>query len=218
LQKAVAQYASQSVDPVRPELQQQLQESALRALRLFAGVITNGQPQTEVGLQAIADFIEDNVPESERSKAGEMLVRILNGSLFELLQVARAQDGLPPLVVSDRNRDFMTQVVLALSDVTLYPAPFALQLDDFTHVQASVFQVARAPGKNIVYLGCLLLIVGIFAMLYVRERRLWVWLGPQGASQSTHVTMALSTNRKTLDVDHEFDLLKQRLLGWKEGT
>ena len=53
-----------------------------------------------------------------------------------------------------------------------------MMLTDFKQVQASVFQVARAPGKNIVYLGCLLLIVGIFAMLYVRERRLWVWLAP----------------------------------------
>jgi cytochrome c biogenesis protein len=62
-------------------------------------------------------------------------------------------------------------------------------------VQASVFQVARAPGKNIVYLGCALLILGVFAMLYVRERRLWVWLAPQDTG--AQATMALSTNRKT---------------------
>jgi cytochrome c biogenesis protein len=43
-------------------------------------------------------------------------------------------------------------------------------------VQASVFQVARAPGKTLVYLGAVLLIVGVFTMLYIRERRLWIWL------------------------------------------
>jgi cytochrome c biogenesis protein len=88
-------------------------------------------------------------------------------------------------------------------------------------VQASVFQVARAPGKGIVYLGCLLLIVGIFAMLYVRERRLWVWLapasGPDGASGSA-ASMALSVNRKTLDNEREFEQLKQRLLGMQNDT
>jgi cytochrome c biogenesis protein len=68
-------------------------------------------------------------------------------------------------------------------------------------VQASVFQVARAPGKNVVYLGCALLILGVFAMLYVRDRRLWVWLAPQARQ---HATMALSTNRKTMDGDREF--------------
>jgi cytochrome c biogenesis protein len=93
-----------------------------------------------------------------------------------------------------------------------------MMMTDFTQVQASVFQVARAPGKNIVYLGCLLLIVGIFAMLYVRERRLWVWLTPDGkasegdAAASTAATMAFSVNRKTIDSDREFEHLKRKLL------
>ena len=88
-----------------------------------------------------------------------------------------------------------------------------MMLTDFTQVQASVFQVARAPGKNIVYLGCLLLIVGIFAMLYVRERRLWVWLAPAGeAPGSSAATMAMSVNRKTLDSDREFEQLQSKLL------
>jgi cytochrome c biogenesis protein len=113
----------------------------------------------------------------------------------------------------------MTQAVLALSDVPLYPAPLVLQLADFTQVQASVFQVARAPGKLVVYLGCALLIFGVFSMLYIRERRLWVWLSP--SSNSSHVpatsaTLALSTNRKTMDGDREFEHLKLRLLGLKD--
>ena len=83
--------------------------------------------------------------------------------------------------------------------------------DSFTQVQASVFQVARAPGKTIVYLGCALLILGIFAMLYVRERRLWIWLVPQDGR--TEATLALSTHRKTMDGDKEFVQLHEKLLG-----
>ncbi len=206
-EQAVKRYARQAVDATRTDLAQQLEDSAMRALVLFG----------TGGLQGIADFIEANVPEPDRAKAGEVLVRILNGSLFELLQVARSRVGLKPLAVDEKNRAFMTQAVLALSDVPLYPAPFILQLQDFTQVQASVFQVARAPGKTIVYLGCTLLIVGIFAMLYVRERRLWVWLSPsQSFTGATSAQMALSTNRKTMDVDREFDHLKARLLGLKD--
>jgi cytochrome c biogenesis protein len=113
---------------------------------------------------------------------------------------------------------FMTQAVLALSDITLYPAPMALMLKDFTQVQASVFQVARAPGKTLVYLGCALLILGVFSMLYVRERRLWVWLAPQADAAQSQATMALSTNRKTLDGDQEFVHLTRKLLGNEAPT
>jgi cytochrome c biogenesis protein len=169
-------------------------------------------------LQAVADFIEANVPQAERDKAGEVLIRILNGVIFELAQISREKANLPALAMDEKNQLFMTQAVLALSDAPLYPAPVALQLVDFKHVQASVFQVARAPGKTVVYLGCALLILGVFAMLYVRERRLWVWLSPLNSetatqTMSTHATMALSTNRKTMDGDREFDQLKSKLLG-----
>ena len=46
---------------------------------------------------------------------------------------------------------------------------------------------------------------------YVRERRLWVWLAPQEGG--AHARMALSSNRKLLDVDREFHKLRDRLLG-----
>jgi cytochrome c biogenesis protein len=70
-------------------------------------------------------------------------------------------------------------------------------------VQASVFQLTRAPGKNLVYRGSLLLVVGIFAMFYVRERRLWFWLKDSGQNGAS-VLMAMSTARRTYDFEKEF--------------
>jgi cytochrome c biogenesis protein len=216
-EQAVRRYAAKAVDPARPELAQQLAASASRALALFAGA---GDPpagkggKAPGGLQAVSDFMEANAPEAERARAGEVLIRILNGTLFELAQITREQAGLKALAPSEATQGFMTQAVLALGDALLYPAPMAFELKDFTQVQASVFQVARAPGKTVVYLGCALLILGVFAMLYVRERRLWVWLAPQqpGAPGATRAIMALSTNRKTLDGDKEFEQLTAKLL------
>ncbi len=213
-EQAVRRYAAKVVDASRPDLLPQLAASAARALGLFAGVEKVKDSKAPGGLQAVADFMEANVPESERNRAGEMLIRILNGTLFELAQAARERAGLKALVPDEKSQAFMTQAVLALSDAFFYPAPMVLQLADFKQVQASVFQVARAPGKNIVYLGCALLILGVFAMLYVRERRLWVWLAPQDTG--AHATMALSANRKTLDGDREFAQLRDKLIGAKE--
>ena len=216
--QAVRRYVGKAVEASRPEMVEQLGASAGRALGLFAGA-EQVQGKRTGGLQAISDFMEANVPEAERDRAGEVLVRILNGTLFELQALARERAGLAPLPADETLRRFLNQSVLALSDAQFYPAPMAFELVDFKQVQASVFQVARAPGKTVVYLGCALLILGVFAMLYVRERRLWVWAAPEdavAATSTTRVTMALSTNRKTMDGDREFAQLKERLLGIKD--
>ncbi len=207
---AVRRYVARVVDPARKDMAGQLTQSTERVLQLYAGR-TNEQGQHEGGIAAVAQFLETNVPEAERERAGDVLMRVLNGALFELAQITREQAQLPPLPNTEQTLGFMTQAVIALSDVQFYPAPALLGLKDFKQVQASVFQVARAPGKNIVYLGCALLIVGVFAMLYIRDRRVWVWVAPRDGA--THAMMALSTNRKTIDGDREFAHLADKLIG-----
>jgi cytochrome c biogenesis protein len=218
--EAVRRYGVLAVEPGKPELTQALEASAQRAIGLFSGeeklpplknVPAGQDAQIRGGLPAVSAFLEANVPEAERERASEVLVRILNGTLFELAQIGREKAGLAPLPRDDATQQFMSRAVLSLSDSFYYPAPMTFQLKDFQHIQASVFQVARAPGQTIVYLGCALLILGVFAMLYVRERRVWVWLVPANGA-SSQASMALSSNRKTMESDHEFDLLKTQLL------
>jgi cytochrome c biogenesis protein len=217
-EQAVRRYVAAAVDSDRPDLAQALTASGLRALGLFAGAEARSKPASAGlplvlgGLPAVSTFLDENVPETERERASDVLVRILNGALFELMQLSRERDGLKPLPRDETTQAFMTQVVLSLSDSFFYPAPMVFLLKDFEHIQASVFQVARAPGQNIVYLGCFLLIVGIFAMLYVRERRVWVWLTSVPGQEGSQATMALSSNRKTMESDQEFELLKKQLL------
>lgn len=217
--RAIERYIARSIDPKRPELAGQLRISAGRALALFAGAErAKTDAVSSGGWQAIAEFMEANVPEADRERAGAVLVRILNDVLFEVLNLSREQAGLAALPPDEKAQAFLTQAVLAVSDAYFYPAPVAMMMTDFKQVQASVFQVARAPGKNIVYLGCLLLIVGIFAMLYVRERRLWVWLAKDAGAGGTAATMAYSVNRKTIDSDREFERLKDRLLALRKDS
>ncbi|MBS0449440.1 MAG: cytochrome c biogenesis protein ResB [Proteobacteria bacterium] len=210
--KAVARYVAKATPPDKPEMAKQLEATAGRALALFAGAEPVQAGKKPVGgLQAISDFMELSVPVADRTRISDVLLRILDGSLFELLNLSREQQGLAPLAADDKTQAFMTQSVLALSDSFFYPAPVLLQLTDYRQVQASVFQVARAPGKTLVYLGAALLIIGVFAMLYVRERRLWIWIAPALADGSK-VTTALSTTRRTLDADAEFERLKEAIL------
>ncbi len=214
--KAAARYVALATPAGKPEMAAQLTTTAERALALFAGAESAlakdnaDSPKQVAGLQAISEFIESSVPAPDRSRISEVLLRILNGSLFELLSLTRETAGLSPLPTDEKTQAFMTQSVLSLSDSFFYPAPVLFELADFKQVQASVFQVARAPGKKLVYLGAILLIIGVFAMLYIRERRLWVWLASSGSG--TKITAAMSTTRRTLDADAEFEQLKHQIL------
>ena len=218
--EAARRFGRMAAPEDRPELRGQLADSAQKALGLFAGAVVARQGAQPIGgLQGLSDFVEVAVPEAQREQASATLVRILNGALFELLNLSREQAGLRPWSVEGEGgeavRDFMTQAVLALSDAYFYPSPVLLTLEGFVPKQASVFQVTRTPGRNVVYLGCVLLIVGVFAMLYIRERRLWVWLQDDGAGR-TRIKLALSSTRQTLDTDREFDRLRETLLGASE--
>jgi cytochrome c biogenesis protein len=211
--EAVKRYVAIAAPADRPDLAPQLASSAGHALALFAGA-ESVKPDAPApgGLQGVSDFIEASVPVAERERASEVIIRIVNGTLFELLNVSREAAGLKALPTDDATRSFMTLAVLSLSDSFFYPSPVWIELDGFEQVQASVFQVAKAPGQNVVYLGCLFLTLGVFAMLYIRERRLWVWLQAGSDAAHTQVRAAFSSNRQTLDTDQEFEDLKAALI------
>jgi cytochrome c biogenesis protein len=202
--EAAKRYAARALGPASREstLAVQLQESAQKSLSIFAG---NGQ---QGGFLAVSRFLE-KIPPAEQEKAATIFMKMLNGTMWELWQVARAHNGLPPVEASEQHGKFLQLATNSLSDSFFYGAPVYLQLDDFVEVKASVLQVTRSPGKKVVYLGCMLLVAGIFSMFYIRERRLWVWL--RGDGSDTHALMAMSTQRKTLDFEREFDDLKTKL-------
>lgn len=222
--RAAARYVALAAPSGNPQMASQLEATARRTLALFAGAdpaqaAAKAEGAPSGGLQALSEFIEGSVPEADRPRISDVLLRILNGSLFELLNLTRENAGLAPIQPNESTQAFMTQSVLSLSDSFFYPAPLLFQLADFKQVQASVFQVARAPGKKLVYTGAVLLIVGVFAMLYIRERRLWVWIvhvdaaaAASNPTPATRLTIAMSTTRRTLDADAEFEQLKQAIL------
>jgi cytochrome c biogenesis protein len=208
---AAQRYASRSIQfnasADALALAAQLKQSSAKMIELFAG---NGK---QGGFVAVADFIGAlKVPEAEQRKAANLFLKMLNGSLWELWQAARERDGQAAVSADDSHARFLQLATNALSDSFFYGAPVYLQLDEFVEVKASVLQVSRSPGKKVVYLGCLFLVLGVFSMFYIRERRLWVWLSdaPDGGAGS-RALMAMSTQRKTLDFEHEFNDMKAKL-------
>lgn len=188
------------------QLQGQLSASAKKGMAIFAGEgLASGQP---AGYAAIAKFLEQ-IPAAEQGKAADVFMKILNGSMWDLWQLARQKDGLPAMPLDEKHARFLQISTSALSDSFFYGAPVYLQLQAFDEVKASVLQVTRSPGQNVVYLGCLFLVIGVFSMFYIRERRLWIWIKDDHVG--TRALMALSSQRKTLDFEKEFEQLKTQL-------
>lgn len=203
---AAERYALRAMPQAREAsgiLIRQLQESALKGMSIFAG---DGK---EAGYLAVSRFIE-RIPVAEQEKAADIFMKILNGSLWDLWQVAREKDGLAAVEPDEKHARFLQLATNALADSTFYNAPVYLRLNEFEEIKASVLQVTRSPGKNVVYLGCFFLVLGIFSMLYIRERRVWIWIKTKEDGTS-NALMAMSAQRKTLDFDKEFNTLKQRL-------
>ena len=165
----------------------------------------------EGGLEGLADLLEQTVPEAERDRASDVVVRMLTSAFWELWQLARVDAGLPRLEQNDTTLNFTQRALNAYSDSQIFGAPILVMLDGFDQVQASVFQVTRSPGKTTVYLGCLLLTLGIFAMLYIPERRVWVWRRVNGEGQVESVRVAASSTRHSLDFDREFQELSTHI-------
>jgi cytochrome c biogenesis protein len=215
--QAAQRFAERSVTGRNEVLRQHLEASASRVLTLFAGDGTaktsGGRP--DAGFQAIATFIDHSVPKAEQEKAASLLLRMLEGATWDLWQLAREQAGEPDMKPDAAGSRFVQSSINALSDSFLYGSPVYLQLDSFKQVQASVFQLTRAPGKKVVYLGSLLLVLGIFSMFYVRERRLWFWLKDTATGAS--VVIAMSSARKTLDFEKEF-VRTREMVGATLGT
>ena len=172
-------------------LRERLAESAERVLQMFS----------ERGLETVVRFIEQGVPQAEREKAADIYIRVLEGVALEALQLARERAKQPPLAVDEQTQRFIRDSLISISDSFAYGAPFYLQLLQYEEVKASGLQLTRAPGQNIVYGGSLLLVLGLFAMLYIRERRVWILVQPGRAE----LLMAMAVNRQTLENEQEFE-------------
>ena len=180
-----------------PDLRQRFEQSVVRLLTAFA----------KGGYSEIANVIDKSVPEAEREKAAQTYIRIVGNAAYEALALSRERAGRPAPQPDEATLSFLHESLNSMSDLFFYGAPFYLQLTEFEHRQASGFQLTRSPGKNLVYGGSLLLVLGIFAMIYVRERRIWLLVKPQAGQ----VLFAMSANRKNRDLDIEFARYRDRM-------
>lgn len=182
-----------------PELRDEVVESMVRLVGMYA----------RGGFAAIGEHLESSVPAERQPQVAEAYMRILENVLQAAYVNLMMEEGTDPAAISEEDTLFYDDAITAMGALGNYGSPLFLRLTDFEHVEASGLQIARAPGKNTVYLGCIMLIIGIFFMFYISHRRLWAILEPTAAG--TQVLFAGAGNRHSEEFTREFDLLGNAL-------
>jgi len=162
------------------------------------------------GYSALNRFIKKDVPAEQRATTAGIYMKMLRGVLGDLYVDILTREGNDPEdTISDQDARFFEDAVLALDARTKYGSPFYLQLADFEHVEASGLQIARAPGKNVVYFGSAMLIIGVFLMFYLPYRRYWAWI--EDSDTGTMVLLAGSGLRHIPEFHREFEAIRGHL-------
>ena len=173
----------------------QIVESMVRLTQLFA----------TQGFDGIMSDIEARFPEAQRQSVNEAFTKVLQASLRGVYLELLKQRGVSEPKETDWL--FFDDSLNAMSNLPFYGSPWFIQLKTFKQIEASGLQITRSPGQNVVYLGCIMLTLGVFLLFYVAQRRIWVLVKPLESGEN-EVILAGSSNRNPHDFDKYFQNLR----------
>ncbi len=160
------------------------------------------------GFAGVESDIESRVPEDQRDTVREaylrLLQRILTVSYLEVLAIEGIYNPM------EFDQQWLESAINTLNGLSVYGAPFYLQLTEFNHRESTGLQIAKSPGKAVVYFGSTLLMIGVFLQFYVKQRRLWVSVKRHDDGQR-EVIFAGVPERDPAAFDHEFAVLSAGL-------
>jgi cytochrome c biogenesis protein len=203
LQRVAENTANQSLQQSgleQPGFASELTESMVQLLTLFASQ----------GFDGIGAHVNRTVPEAERANVLEAYLKVLQTMLAALYAELLTDGGVDfSDGVTEADSLFFDDAVNAIGALGNYGAPLFVQLENFEHIQSTGLQIARAPGKTLVYFGFALLIAGVFCMFYVPAQRLWFWVDE--ADGATRVLFAGSGHRHPREFNRLFERMRDVL-------
>ncbi|MBI1423816.1 MAG: cytochrome c biogenesis protein ResB [Gammaproteobacteria bacterium] len=164
------------------------------------------------GYEAIDAQIRKITSDSaQQQKMADAYTKVLTSLLQAVYSDVLKDEGVKSEKdITPAQERFYFDAVEALRQIYLYGSPFYVQLTDFQQVQQSTLQVTRSPGNIVLYLGCAMLIAGVFLLFYVSHQRLWLVLYRDEAG-TQQLLFAGSGNRNASDFRTHYHDLADRL-------
>jgi cytochrome c biogenesis protein len=161
------------------------------------------------GYDAIGTDLEARVPKDQLERAFETSARVLQTVLSRVYVTMMTERGVKD-VGGEKDERFLADSVAAINALAFYGAPIYLQMTGFEQIQASGLQITKSPGKNVVYFGSVLLILGVFMLFYIHPRRAWILV--RASEGGARVLFATTSHRKTLDMAKASRLMREAMV------
>lgn len=177
-----------------------METSIVRLINLFV----------DEGIDGVLQHAQKNVTSADQQDAMSSYVKVLQSVLGAIYVDVLRKDSVDVTHgINDTDSRYFEDSMNALALLGPYGSPFFLQLTNFKQVQASGLEITRAPGKDVVYFGSAMLILGVFMMFYLHQRRVWIWLA--STDGKTEVLFAGSGHRNRSEFEVEFKALQTEL-------
>ena len=153
------------------------------------------------GYEAVVNDVKAKVPEDKQQEVIDTYLKLLQsvvGTVYETMMVEQGQKAL-----ADTDWLWFDIALQAINTLPYYGAPLYVEMKSFEHVQAAGIQITKSPGQNIVYFGCVLLMIGVFFLFYINPTRYWLWVDEKDGQR--RILLAGVSHRHTRDFDKQFD-------------
>ncbi|WEJ62687.1 cytochrome c biogenesis protein ResB [Thiomicrorhabdus lithotrophica] len=177
------------------------------------------------GFAGINGFVEKNVPDEDREKVSEYYFGQTSFALQTLYMDVLVEEGVVKThedEISDFDKTWFEDALNTISGLSAYGPPMYFEMESFTQIEATGLQITKSPGKDIVYFGSAMLIIGVFFLFYLRQRRTWIHIQPkqkeEEGSEGVEVTIASKDNKNLPETTAEFELLVSKMQDYNEKS
>jgi len=172
------------------------------------------------GFEGIASFVSKNVPKEDQDRVLDYYYGQTSFALQSLYMKVLRDEGAAidaEQNISTFDQAWFEDAINAFNGLSKYGPPMYIEMDSFKQIQATGLQITKSPGKDVVYFGSAMLIIGVFFMFYVRQKRIWINIKPNESADDaeTDIIVAGKDNKPLPETETEFkslvELLKQPL-------